>query len=117
MITFSTVIENGDGGERRQSLGGKVQELCFIHNGLDLTARHLPGDAGKTGHDFFVWTGVSPAVEKLDLQAITIAIVAEFVLVGRDARRKAWLRKRRETRQENCFCLHMHVKERQERTE
>lgn len=82
---------------------GKVQELCFIDNELDLTARHPPGDAGMTGHDFLVWTGVGSAVEKLDLQAITIAIVAEIVLVGRAARDKARLRKRRETKGENSF--------------
>lgn len=40
-----------------------------------------------------VWTGVSPAVEKSDLQAVTIEIVAEFVLVGKAARDKAWMKK------------------------
>lgn len=49
---LSTVNENGGGGERRQGLGGKVQELCFIQIELDLTARHPRGDAGKTGQDF-----------------------------------------------------------------
>lgn len=40
-----------------------------------------------------VWTGVSPAVEKSDLQAVTIEIVAEFMLVDKASRDKAWMKK------------------------
>lgn len=52
MIILSTVIENGGGGEKRQVLGGKVQELCFIHIELVPTAKHPPEDAAKTDQDF-----------------------------------------------------------------
>ena len=64
-----------------------------------------------------VWTGVSPAVEKLDLQAVTIEIVAEFVFVDKAARDKAWMRKGSESCEETCLCSHMDEEERQEGTE
>lgn len=38
---------------------------------------------------FLGWTGVSPEAEKLDLQAVTAAIAAEFVLVEKAVRDKA----------------------------
>lgn len=64
-----------------------------------------------------VWTGVSPAVERLDLQAVTIEVVAEFVLVDKAARDTASMRKGRESSEVTCLCPHMDGEERQEGTE
>lgn len=55
-----------------------------------------------------VWTRVSPAVEKLDLQAVTIEVLAKFVvLVDKAASDKAWMRKGCESCEETCLCAHM----------
>lgn len=50
------------------------------------------------------WTRVSPAVEKLGLQAVIMEIVDEFVLVDEAARDKAWMRKGVELCEEVCLC-------------
>lgn len=65
---------------------------------LDLTARYPLGDQAQ----ILVWSGVSLAVEKLDLQAVTIEI-AEFLLVDKAAKGKAWMRKGRESHEETCI--------------
>lgn len=58
-----------------------------------------------------VWTGVSPEEDKLDLQAVTTARAAEFVLVDKAVRDKAWMRKGRERYKETCLHLHMDGKQ------
>jgi len=65
-----------------------------------------------------VWTGFSPSVEKLHLQAVTTEIVVECaVLVDKTARDTAWMKKGEESREEVCLCPHINREERQERTE